>query len=109
MEKRIIYKWSGVDPITGEQSEGVAVIIPWLGDGLTLEQIAAKDVPFGFPYKIVDAADIPEDRSQRSAWTVDPADLTDGFGADYGAGSSNVVVAWSDNGEPVTTEVQDAD
>jgi hypothetical protein len=47
----------------------------------TLEEIAAKDVPTGRPYKIVDAADVPTDRSARYAWTVDEADLTDGVGA----------------------------
>jgi hypothetical protein len=83
MEKRIIYKWSEIDPITEELTEGVAVIIPARFEdcGLTVEEIAAKDVPTGLPYKIVDVADIPTDRSQRAAWTVDEADLTDGVGA----------------------------
>jgi len=70
---RIIYK---------TDEGGVAVIIP---TPETLEQhgiqaIAIKDVPAGKPFKIVDAADIPSDRSQRDAWTVDEADLTDGIG-----------------------------
>lgn len=43
-------------------------------------RIAAKDVPTGKPYKIVDSSDIPSDRSKRMAWTVDPAHLTDGVG-----------------------------
>ncbi len=30
--------------------------------------IAAKDVPAGKPYKIVDVSDIPEDRTFRAAW-----------------------------------------
>ena len=30
--------------------------------------IAAKDVPAGKPYKIVDVTDIPSDRTFRSAW-----------------------------------------
>ena len=46
-----------------------------------IEAIAAKDVPAGKPYKIVDANEIPADRSQRNAWTVADADLTDGVGA----------------------------
>jgi hypothetical protein len=70
---RIIYK---------TDEGGVAVIIP---SPEALEQhgiqaIAIKDVPAGKPFKIVDAADIPSDRSQRDAWTVDEADLTDGVG-----------------------------
>lgn len=33
-----------------------------------MEWIAAKDVPEGKPYKIVDVSDIPEDRTFRDAW-----------------------------------------
>lgn len=47
---------------------GVAVIIPAAECGLTIEEIAAKDVPAGKPYKIVDVSDIPEDRTFRNAW-----------------------------------------
>lgn len=47
---------------------GVAIIIPAPDCGLTIEQIAAKDVPTGVPFQIVDAADIPEDRTFRNAW-----------------------------------------
>ena len=46
---------------------GVSVIIPADCD-LTIEEIAAKDVPAGKPFEIVDAADIPEDRTFRNAW-----------------------------------------
>ena len=69
--KRIIY----------QNDEGnVAVIIP-ADCGLTIEEIAAKDVPTGKAYKIVDVADIPTDRQWRNEWAVDEADLTDGAGA----------------------------
>ena len=47
---------------------GVAVIIPAPECGLTIEEIAAKDVPAGKPYTIVDVADIPADRTFRDAW-----------------------------------------
>jgi hypothetical protein len=47
---------------------GVAIIIPAPECGLTIEQIAAKDVPAGTPYKVVDATDIPSDRTFRNAW-----------------------------------------
>jgi hypothetical protein len=47
---------------------GVAVIIPAAECGLSIEEIAAKDVPAGKPYKIVDVSDIPEDRTFRAAW-----------------------------------------
>jgi hypothetical protein len=71
MEKRIIYK---------TDEGGVAIIIPAPDCGLTIEQIAAKDVPTGKPYKIVDAVDIPTDRMEREAWTIDNKSLTDGVG-----------------------------
>jgi hypothetical protein len=65
------------------QDNGViAVIIP-TPEALeqhSIQAIAIKDVPAGKPFKIVDAADIPSDRSARESWTVDEADLTDGIG-----------------------------
>lgn len=60
MNKRIIYP---------TDDGGVAVIIPAPDSGLPIEQLAAKDVPTGKPFEIVDAADIPEDRTFRGAWT----------------------------------------
>lgn len=72
MDKRIIYQ---------TEEGGVAVVIPAAECGLSIEAIAAKDVPTGKPYKIVDVTEIPSDRSERNAWTVDEADLTDGVGA----------------------------
>ena len=47
---------------------GVAVIVPAPDCGLTIEEIAAKDVPAGKPFEIVDVSDIPEDRTFRNAW-----------------------------------------
>jgi hypothetical protein len=58
MNQRIIYP----------TDDGVAVIIP-ADCGLTIEQIAAKDVPAGTPFQIVDVSDIPIDRTFRGAWT----------------------------------------
>ena len=75
MTQVIIYK-------TGEG--GVAIVRP-TQEALKLygiQAIAIKDVPAGKPFKIVDAADIPSDRSDRDAWTVDEADLTDGIGGE---------------------------
>jgi hypothetical protein len=57
MNQRIIYP----------TDDGVAIIVP-ANCGLTIEQIAAKDVPAGKPYKIVDVADISTDRTFRNAW-----------------------------------------
>lgn len=59
MNQRIIYP---------TDEGGVAVIVPASECGLTIEEIAAKDVPAGKPYKIVDVSDIPEDRTFRDAW-----------------------------------------
>lgn len=76
MNQVVIYK----------QDNGVVAIIRPTEEALNLygiEAIAAKDVPAGKPYKIVDASEIPTDRSQRNAWTVDEADLNDGVGAEY--------------------------
>ena len=58
MNQRIIYP---------TDDGGVAIIIP-ADCGLTIEELAAKDVPEGKPFKIVDVADIPTDRTFRNAW-----------------------------------------
>lgn len=62
MNQRIIYP---------TDDGGVAIIIPAPDSGLTIEEIAAKDVPAGKPYQIVDVADIPTDRTFRNAWTYE--------------------------------------
>jgi hypothetical protein len=75
MNQRVIYT---------NDDGGVVILIPTpecLAQ-YSIEEIAAKDVPAGKPYKIVDVADIPSDRTFRSAWEVDPSILTDGVGAD---------------------------
>jgi hypothetical protein len=59
MRQRIIYP---------NDAGGVSVIIPAPECGLSVEEIAAKDVPAGKPYKIIDVTDVPSDRTFRSAW-----------------------------------------
>ena len=59
MNSRIIYP---------TDDGGVAVIIPAIECGLTIEEIAAKDVPAGKEFKIIDTADVPTDRTFRNAW-----------------------------------------
>lgn len=59
MNQRIIYP---------TDNGGVAVIVPTFECGLSIQQIAAKDVPDNKPFKIVDVSDIPEDRTFRNAW-----------------------------------------
>lgn len=71
-----------MNKIIYKTDDGMAVIIP-SDEALasyTIEEIAAKDVPAGLKYKIVDADDIPSDRTFRNAWEVDEAVLTDGVG-----------------------------
>jgi len=53
----------------------ICVVIPAPDSGMTIEQIAGKDVPAGVPYRIADAADIPADRTFRNAWTHDEAGI----------------------------------
>jgi hypothetical protein len=61
MEKRIIYP---------NDEGGVSILIPTSEylETHTIEELAAKDVPAGKPYKIIDAADIPSDWTFRNAW-----------------------------------------
>jgi hypothetical protein len=61
MNQRIIYP---------TDEGGVAIVIPSPEalETMTIEEIAAKDVPVGKAYKIVDVADIPSDRTFRNAW-----------------------------------------
>lgn len=57
--KRIIYP---------RDNGGIAVIIPVEDCGLTIEELAQTHVPFEKPYKIIDAAELPQDRVFREAW-----------------------------------------
>ena len=59
--KRIIYK---------NLDNSVSIIIPTdeALQSMTIEQIAKKDVPTGYNYKIVDVSEIPSDRTFRNAW-----------------------------------------
>jgi len=56
---------------------GIVLLTPAPECGLSLQEIAAKDVPAGKPWKIVDAADIPADRTFRDAWTADFTEVTE--------------------------------
>ena len=63
MNSRIIYE---------TDDGGVAVIIP-----AESVEAAMKDIPAGKPYKIIDAADVPADRTFRNAWTADFSEVTE--------------------------------
>jgi hypothetical protein len=47
---------------------GVSIITP-TGE-LSIEEVAAKDVPEGIPYEIVEDDAIPSDRTFRNAWVL---------------------------------------
>ena len=59
MNQRIIYP---------TPEGGVAIIVPASECGLSIEEIAAKDVPAGVEYKIIDVSEVPTDRTFRNAW-----------------------------------------
>lgn len=68
MNKRIIYP---------DGQGGIAVLIP--STALSLEAVARKDVPQGVPYRIIERAEMPGDRTFRDAWEADFSN-PDGFG-----------------------------
>jgi hypothetical protein len=67
--KRIVYT---------NPDNSVSMIIPapdWQG---TLEELAAKDVPAGLEWRIVEATQLPASRNWRNAWTdANPTDTVD--------------------------------
>lgn len=64
MNQRIIYP---------NDEGGVSIIVPSSNclQEHTIEEIAAKDVPAGKPFQIVDVEDVPSDRTFRNAWTYE--------------------------------------
>lgn len=73
--QKIVYK---------TEEDKFVVLIPFLHGPMTLEEIAEKDVPKGFPYKIVTADE--DDFRLYEAWEVDLSE-PDGYGGDYGDGT----------------------
>ncbi|MCE2836696.1 MAG: hypothetical protein LW834_07010 [Cyanobium sp. 49614_E6] len=61
MDQRIVYHL---------EDGSLAVLIPSLDCGLTIEEIAAKDVPDGVSHQVVKAEAIPTDRLFRNAWAL---------------------------------------
>ena len=54
--------------ITYQEGDSVAVVIP--NASIPIEVVAAKDVPEGVPFTIIDASQLP-DRYFRAAWEFD--------------------------------------
>lgn len=75
MTQRIIYS---------NEDGGVSVIIPAPECGLSIQEIARKDVPAGVPYKIVETSSLPDDRDFRNAWEVEITE-PDGYGIGHEA------------------------
>lgn len=61
---------------------GVSIVIP--APGISQEE-ALKAVPAGANYEIVDAADIPDDRTFRNAWFHDTTPAPQKIGVDLNA------------------------
>jgi len=76
MTQKIIYK-------TDDGGVAVISLSSSILDKYSINDIAAKEVPSGKPYKIVDETDMPSDRTFRDAWEVDASILTDGVGAEH--------------------------
>jgi len=49
------------------KNDKLIYVLPATND-LTIEEIAEKDVPENTPYHIIEATDLPSDRTYRDAW-----------------------------------------
>lgn len=77
------------------------LLCPNPDSGMTLEQIAHKDVPPGAPYKFVSYEDfVVPNKDSYHTMSVDYSS-PDGHGASWGVGTSNVVVGYNNDGSPV--------
>lgn len=97
---KIIYK----------NSDGSVAVIHPTDEALeimAIEEIALKDVPTGLAFAIVNDSEIPADRANREAWVVDSSLLTDGFGADYGVGSANLLIGYDELRNPIVMTQQE--
>ena len=66
MTQKIIYP---------QENGSIAIIIPAPNCGISIEEIARKDVPADTPYLILDDLDIPHEHSEYfNAWEADFSD-----------------------------------
>jgi len=63
-----------------QTDDGIAIITPAPNCSLSDAETAAKDVPTGLAYKIVEDSYVPSDRTFRNAWAIEASELTDGVG-----------------------------
>ena len=69
--------------------EPVSIVCPAYC-GMPIDKIAQKDVPDGVPFWIVQAGDIPSDRTFRDAWELDAKAM----GSPNGVGDTAAFTAW---------------
>jgi hypothetical protein len=62
-----------------QDNGNLALIFPAPECGLSIEEIARKDVPSGVAYRIINDTDIPSDHEYFNAWTIDMSN-PDGYG-----------------------------
>lgn len=63
-------------------NDTICVVYPFLECGLTLEEIALKDVPDGVPFVYADESVVPTTREYWEAWECDFSN-PDGHGMGY--------------------------
>jgi len=68
MTKVIVYK---------NDEGGISIVHPAPNAKLTIEQVAAKSIPAGKSYAIMEKSDVPSDRTFRNAWDIDDELLTE--------------------------------
>ena len=81
----------------------IAICFPALNSGLTIDQIAKKDVPYNVPYKIFPRTSLP-DFTFSDAFEVDFSN-PDGYGANWGVGTTNDVYGWNEDGSPILENI----
>lgn len=86
-------------------NETTCCISPFLKSGLTLEEIAAKDVPFNLLFKIIDSDALSKVEGFSTAIEFSKAEA-DGVGADYGVGSVNAVIGFDENRRAITRKIK---
>ena len=87
---------------------GVAIVLhPNLDCGLSLKQIADKDVPNGIAYKFIEKNNVPEDTTFINAWVIDEIKIPDGFGQDFGVGSNKEVIGVNLDGSFILRDKND--
>ena len=52
------------------ETAGICILHPVLDSGLTIQEIAEKDVPSGVNFAVVDASELPADKYFRNAWRL---------------------------------------